>query len=74
MKETTKIKELLNKVKAVEKGEKLDLSSAEDLSIAVMNLIAIEEHLFFSGERECPFGHFDAHRKCRFLQAAAYIG
>lgn len=45
------IEELLNKVKAAEKGEKLDLSSGEDLSIAVMNLIAIEEHLFFTGAK-----------------------
>ena len=45
------IKELLNKVKAAEKGEKLDLSSGEDLSIAVMNLISIEEHLFFTGAK-----------------------
>lgn len=43
------VKKLLDKVKSVEKGEKLDLSSGEDLSIAVMNLISIEEHLFFSG-------------------------
>lgn len=45
------IQSLLNKVKAVEKGEKLDLSSGEDLSIAIMNLISIEEHLFFSGAK-----------------------
>lgn len=51
MKNETDIKELLNKVKAVEKGEKLDLSSDEDLSIAIMNLISIEEHLFFSGAK-----------------------
>lgn len=45
------IQSLLNKVKSVEKGEKLDLSSGEDLSIAVMNLISIEEHLFFSAQK-----------------------
>jgi len=45
------IKKLLAKVKAVEKGEQLDLSSDEDLSIAIMNLISIEEHLFFSGAK-----------------------
>jgi hypothetical protein len=43
-----KIEDLMEKVKKLEKGEKLDLSSDEDLSIAVMNLISIEEHLFFS--------------------------
>ncbi len=42
------IQKLLDKVKAAEKGEKLDLSSGEDLSVAIMNLISIEEHLFFS--------------------------
>lgn len=49
MKNDNEVQKLLDKVKAVEKGEKLDLSSDEDLSIAVMNLISIEEHLFFSG-------------------------
>lgn len=49
MKKTDEVQKLLDKVKAVEKGEKLDLSSGEDLSIAVMNLVSIEEHLFFSG-------------------------
>lgn len=49
MPEDIRIKTFINKVKKLEKGEKLDLSSDEDLSIAVMNLIAIEEHLFFSG-------------------------
>jgi len=44
-----KLKGFMDKVKAMEKGEKLDLSSGEDLSVAIMNLISIEEHLFFSG-------------------------
>lgn len=44
-----KFRQFIDKVKKLEKGEKLDLSSDEDLSIAVMNLISIEEHLFFSG-------------------------
>lgn len=33
------------------KDNKLDLSSDEDLSIAVMNLISIEEHFFFTGQK-----------------------
>lgn len=48
MNDKLSIKELIDKIKATEKGEKLDLSLGEDLSVAVMNLIAIEEHLFFS--------------------------
>jgi hypothetical protein len=44
----TDINEFLRKVKELERGEKLDLSSDEDLSIAIMNLVSIEEHLFFT--------------------------
>lgn len=39
-----KIKELLEKSKDI----KLDLSKEEDLVIGIMNLISLEEHLFFS--------------------------
>lgn len=39
------------KIKKMEKGEKLDLSSDEDLSIAIMNLISMEEHFFFTYEK-----------------------
>lgn len=42
------IHEFMDKVKQVEKGHKLDLSSDEDLSIAIMNLISMEEHFFFT--------------------------
>jgi len=42
------INKFLEKIKKMEKGEKLDLSQDEDLSIAIMNLISIEEHLFFT--------------------------
>ena len=46
-----RIKEIMNKLKKLKKGELIDLSSDEDLSIAIMNLISIEEHLFFSAEK-----------------------
>ncbi len=39
---------LIKKVEKVEAEKKLDLSSGEDLSVGIMNLIGIEEHLFFS--------------------------
>ena len=45
-----KIRELMEKVSEGKKG-KLDLSSDEDLSIAVMNLISIEEHFFFTASK-----------------------
>jgi hypothetical protein len=42
---------LLEKVDKVTKEKKLDLSSDEDLSIGIMNLISIEEHLFFTAQK-----------------------
>jgi len=68
MKEENKIQQLLAKVKAVEKGEKLDLSSAEDLSIAVMNLISIEEHFFFTGAKTGKSEYFDLLNKTREMR------
>jgi len=41
----------MSKVKDMEKGHQLDLSSDEDLSIAIMNLISIEEHMFFTAQK-----------------------
>jgi len=68
MKDEIKIQQLLAKVKTVEKGEKLDLSSAEDLSIAVMNLISIEEHLFFSGAKTGDDKYYDLLNEIREMR------
>ncbi len=51
MPETKELESLLAKVEKATHKEKLDLSSDEDLAVAVMNLISIEEHLFFSAEK-----------------------
>lgn len=40
--------DLVNKVSNFKIDQNLDLSSGEDLSIGIMNLISIEEHLFFT--------------------------
>lgn len=45
------IQKLLDKVEKITKEKKLDLSSEEDLSIGIMNLISIEEHLFFTAQK-----------------------
>lgn len=45
------IRALLEKVDKVAKEKKLDLSSGEDLSIGIMNLISIEEHLFYTSQK-----------------------
>ncbi len=52
------INEFIKKVNADKKGQ-LDLSSDEDLSIAIMNLISIEEHFFFTGAKTGKPEYFD---------------
>ncbi len=41
----------LQRARQLVADRKLDLSTDEDLSLAVMNLISAEEHLFFSGAK-----------------------
>jgi hypothetical protein len=53
-----KIDEFIKKVQQGKQGE-LDLSSDEDLSIAIMNLISIEEHFFFTGAKTQKPEYFD---------------
>lgn len=53
-----KVKELLKKVEECKKGL-VDLSSDEDLSIAIMNLISLEEHFFFTAEKTGKKEYFD---------------
>lgn len=45
------MEELIEKVNKLKASGELDLSMEEDLSIAVMNLISLEEHFYFTGEK-----------------------
>ncbi|MDR1207031.1 MAG: hypothetical protein LBK26_01300 [Rickettsiales bacterium] len=51
--------ELIEKADAAKKANPLDLSSDQDLSIALMNLISLEEHFFFSGGKTGKPGYYD---------------
>lgn len=53
------VEKLLAKIKEVQGKNKLDLSSNEDLSIGVMNLISIEEHLFFTAVKTGKIKYLD---------------
>ena len=44
-------KDLVNKVSEFKIDKNIDLSSGEDLSIGIMNLISIEEHLFYTSQK-----------------------
>ena len=54
-----KVNRLVEKYDEVKKDNKLDLSSDEDLTVALMNLIGIEEHLFFSGNKTGKSEYYD---------------
>jgi len=61
----------MNKVKKMEKGEKLDLSSDEDLSIAIMNLISMEEHFFFTYNKTKDTKYLDLLNEIREMRKSA---
>lgn len=64
--EEKEIKELFNKIKKLkEEGNVLDLSSQEDLGVAVMNLISMEEHFFFTYEKTQNRQYLDLLNKTR---------
>ncbi len=54
-----KIKELVAKIEQFKKDNKFDLSAEEDLSIAIMNLVSLEEHFFFSGAKTGKPEYYD---------------
>lgn len=54
-----KIDEFVRKVDDMKKQNKKDLSSDQDLSLAVMNLISIEEHFFFTGAKLGKTEYYD---------------
>jgi len=51
--------ELVNKIDRLKKQDKMDLSSDQDLSLAIMNLVSIEEHFFFTGVKTGKNGYFE---------------
>ena len=53
------MEEMIEQMDAAKKVNPLDLSSDQDLSIALMNLISLEEHFFFSGAKTNKPGFYD---------------
>jgi hypothetical protein len=53
------LEDLLKKVEEQKKLGAIDLSTEEDLSVAIMNLISLEEHFFFTGSRTSKTEYFD---------------
>lgn len=60
--------ELVSRINNLKKQDKMDLSSDQDLSIAIMNLISIEEHFFFTGIKTGKNSYFDLLNQVRSLR------
>jgi len=59
---------LIEKVKQTKKSGDIDLSTEEDLSIAIMNLISLEEHFFFTGAKTQKPEYFDLLQEVRAMR------
>ncbi|MFZ2188369.1 MAG: hypothetical protein WAV73_02280 [Candidatus Moraniibacteriota bacterium] len=62
------LNEFVEKIDQMKKQDKLDLSSDQDLSIAIMNLVSIEEHFFFTGAKLQKPEYFDLLQEARKMR------
>jgi len=60
--------EFIQKIDELKKQEKMDISSDQDLSIAIMNLISIEEHFFFTGAKLGKPAYYDIIKDVREMR------
>ena len=68
MKKIQNVKEFVEKMDAAIKVNPKDLSSDQDLSIGIMNLISIEEHLMFSGAKTGKTAFYDQINEVREMR------
>ncbi|MFA5744696.1 MAG: hypothetical protein WC887_00550 [Candidatus Paceibacterota bacterium] len=62
------LNEFIEKVDQMKKQNKMDLSSDQDLSIAIMNLVSIEEHFFFTGAKLGKTEYYDIIKDVREMR------
>jgi hypothetical protein len=67
-KEAEHFQEIFKKIDAFKAGGSLDVSTEEDLTIAIMNLISLEEHFFFTGAKTDKSDYFDMMNEVRLLR------
>ncbi len=59
---------LLRKVESLKAAKGVDLSTEEDLAIAVMNLVSLEEHFYFTGVKTDKPEYFDLLNEVRAMR------
>jgi len=60
--------EFISKINSLKENTGVDLSTTEDLSIAVMNLISLEEHFVFTGLKTNKDEYFDTANEVRNMR------
>lgn len=68
MQKAKDVKEFVERIDQAKKMNPKDLSSDQDLTIGIMNLISIEEHLVFSGAKTEKTGYYDLIETVRELR------
>ena len=68
MSKAKNVKEFVERIDASKKVNPKDLSSDQDLTIGIMNLISIEEHLVFSGAKTGKSSYYDLIEEVRELR------
>ena len=68
MKKIENVKEFVERIDSSKKVNPKDLSSDQDLTIAIMNLISIEEHLVFSGAKTGKTAFYDLIKDVREMR------
>lgn len=68
MKKAENVKEFVEQYDSMKKLNPKDLSSDQDMTIAIMNLISIEEHLIFSGAKTGKDHFFDLIEQVRDMR------
>src|ERR1035437_6731906 len=60
--------EVVKRIEEMKKGKNFDLSTEEDLAVAIMNLISLEEHFFFTGSKTDKPEYFDLLQEVRSVR------
>ena len=67
-------KTFLARIEKMKASGGVDLSAAEDLSLAVMNLISLEEHFFFTGAKTKDASYYDLSGEIRSMRTRLMEG
>jgi len=60
--------EIVKKIEELKKNGGVDLSTEEDLALAVMNLLSLEEHYYFTGAKTEKPEYYDFMKQARDLR------